>query len=211
MSKNKIFDAHSTAYEEWFVANKYVYQSELLAVKALMPENAVGVEIGVGSGLFAEPLGICEGCDPSAEMRMKAIARGINAIDGVAENLPYQDELFDFALMVTSVCFVDDVKKSFEEAYRVLKSKGFLLVAFVDKDSEIGKLYLRHKEKSVFYKDAEFYSTHELSQFLKEANFQISDIVQTVFGEIPQIDSVQEVKSGFGQGSFVVIKAQKNG
>jgi len=211
MSKNQVFDTHSVAYENWFVENRYVYQSELMAVKALIPHNAVGMEIGVGSGLFAKHLGIKEGCDPSAEMRAKAIARGVNAIDGIAENLPYENNKFDFALMVTSICFVDDVKKSFQEAYRVLKTEGSLLVAFVDKESEIGKMYLKHKEKSVFYKDAEFYSTKELSQSLTESNFKISDIVQTVFGNIPQINSVQVIKSGFGQGSFVVIKAQKNG
>jgi ubiquinone/menaquinone biosynthesis C-methylase UbiE len=211
MSKNQVFDAHSDAYEDWFVENKFVYQSELMAVKALIPQNGVGVEIGVGSGLFAEPLGIKEGCDPSPEMRAKAIVRGINALDGVAENLPYADSKFDFALMVTSICFVDDVKKSFQEAYRILKTGGCLLVAFVDKESKIGKMYLKHKNESVFYRDAEFYSTKELSQFLVESNFEISDIVQTVFGNIQQISDVQVIKSGFGQGSFVVIKAQKNG
>ena len=30
---------------------------------------------------------------------------------GVCENLPYEDAQFDLALMVTTICFIDDVEK----------------------------------------------------------------------------------------------------
>ena len=41
---------------------------------------------------------------------MKKIAQkgGIEVIDGVAESLPFADSQFDFALMVTTICFVID-------------------------------------------------------------------------------------------------------
>jgi len=35
--------------------------------------------------------------------------RGIKVIHAVAERLPIKDSQFDFALMVTTICFLDDV------------------------------------------------------------------------------------------------------
>ena len=57
------FDKNYAQYEEWFIKNKYVYLSELDAVRNFIPRNKNGVEIGVGSGLFAEPLNIKIGID----------------------------------------------------------------------------------------------------------------------------------------------------
>jgi ubiquinone/menaquinone biosynthesis C-methylase UbiE len=60
--------------------------------------------------------------------------------------------------MVTTICFVDDLKKAFREAFRVLKKEGFIVIGFIDKDSELGKIYRANKNKSRFYKIAEFFS-----------------------------------------------------
>ena len=144
MPKISPFENYPDEYDNWFVINKHAFQSELNAIKKVMPSRGKGIEIGVGSGIFAEPLGITEGIEPSRVMREKAKQRNINAIDAVAENLPYPDSSMDFALMVTTICFVDDIYRSFNEAYRVLKNAGNLIIGFVDKNSPIGKLYLEH-------------------------------------------------------------------
>lgn len=209
MPKERVFDEHLPEYEKWFVANVWVYRSELKALKKVTPKTGRGVEIGIGSGLFAEPLGIREGVDPSARMREKAAERGLKAIDGVAEELPYPDESFDFALMVTTICFVDDIVKSFLEAGRILKKGGRLVLGFVDKDSRIGKMYLEHKEESVFYRDARFFGTQEVCGILRDTGFEAGDIWQTVFGRLDEVLQVQEPKPGFGEGSFVALEAIK--
>ncbi len=49
MAKIKPFEEHSVLYENWFEKNKYVYLSEVEAVKRLLPKNSNGLEIGVGS------------------------------------------------------------------------------------------------------------------------------------------------------------------
>lgn len=209
MPKTTPFDHYSDEYDHWFVVNKDVFQSELKAVKKMMPGSGKGVEIGVGSGIFAEPLGIREGVEPSRVMREKAKKKNINALDGVAENLPYPDKSFDFALMITTICFVDDIVRSFHEAYRILKNNGRLIIGFVDKNSPIGKVYQENKEDSIFYKDALFFGTRELYKLLNKTGFEIEDTCQTVFGNLEEIDQVQETLSGYGKGSFVVIKARK--
>lgn len=209
MPKTKPFDEYLNEYEEWFVQNSAVYFSELQAIRLIskIPENAV--EIGVGSGLFAEPLGIKTGIEPSEAMREKAKERGINVVDGVAENLPWEDNFIDYVLMVTTICFVDDVKKSLSEVYRVLQNSGSFIIAFVDKNSPMGLLYQQNKEESLFYKDATFFSTEELYEYLKEAGFLIKNTKQTVFGLLNEVVKVQESREGYGEGSFVVIHAIK--
>jgi len=209
MTKHLVFDKYIDQYENWFNDNYYVYQSELKAILQVLPSVGKGLEIGVGSGIFAQPLGIKEGCDPSDTMRKKAIERGINAVYGIAENLPYPSGSFDFVLMVTTICFVDDPDKSIAEVYRILKNKGKFIIAFVDKDSPVGKQYLKHKNESIFYKDATFFSTLEIVDLLKKNKFEITNTVQTVFGKLDEVKQIQDPIESFGIGSFVVIKAEK--
>ena len=209
MPKTGPFDNYSNEYEDWFIINKYAFQSELNAIKKAFPDTGDGVEIGIGSGIFAKPLGIKEGVDPSEAMREKAKKRGISVIDAVAEKLPYADQSKDAVLMVTTICFVDDIYKSFQEVHRVLKDNGHFIIGYVDKNSPIGKFYLEQKSESLFYKDAIFFGTEELYEILRETGFKINNTYQTVFGKIDEINEVQNVLGGYGKGSFVVIKAQK--
>ena len=209
MAKTEVFDNYSAEYDNWFEINKYAFQSELNAVKKALTCHTEIVEIGVGSGIFAEPLGIKEGIEPSKAMREKAEKRGIKVIDAVAEKLPYTDNSKNGTVMITTICFVDDLHKSFQEVNRILKLDGLFIIGFVDKDSPIGKIYLEHKEESIFYQEATFYGTEEIYRVLMETGFKISHTWQTVFGKIDEINKVQEVLTGYGQGSFVVIKAQK--
>ncbi|MBN2348417.1 MAG: class I SAM-dependent methyltransferase [Bacteroidales bacterium] len=209
MAKTKPFDEHLDEYEQWFINNHFVFQSELTALQKELPSTGKGVEIGVGSGLFASMLGIKDGVEPSFTMLEKASERHINVIEGVAEKLPYQNESYDYAMMVTTICFVDDVLQSFKEVHRILKKKGIFIIGFVDKNSPVGKMYLENKNQSVFYKDADFYSTDEIYMFLTETNFKIETTLQTVFGMLDTIKEVQIPQDGCGKGSFIVIKAIK--
>ena len=209
MAKTNPFDAHLPAYESWFIQHEAVFLSELAALKQVLPLNARGLEIGIGSGIFAEPLGIKEGIEPSAAMRQKALERNIQALNAVAEDLPYADASYDFALMVTTICFVDDPARALSEACRILKPGGALILAYVDKDSPLGRQYLRNKERSLFYREATFFSTEELFSLLAAQGFVVEQCLQTVFGEMQEIKEPQEPLRGYGEGSFVVIKALK--
>ena len=210
MAKTKIFDEHISEYENWFIKNDFIYQSELKAVEKAIPKNKNGFEIGIGSGLFAKPLGIKEGIEPSTKMREKAIEKGLIVKNAVAEDLPYEANEWDFALMVTTICFLDDIYKSFQEVYRVLKNEGQLIIAFVDKNSPVGRTYLENKHKSLFYKDAFFWGTEEITNILEETGFIVKNIYQTIFGQLNEINQIQEVVDGFGNGSFIVIQAQRD-
>jgi len=209
MPKIKPFEEYPQRYEDWFEKNKFAYESELLAVKKLMPKNGEGIEIGVGSGKFAEPLAIKLGVEPSSKMREIAKQRGIKIIDAVAEKLPFENEKFDFALMVTTICFLDDIETAFREAYRVLKPNGSLIIGFVDKHSPLGELYQKHKMKNVFYKIATFYSVDEVISYLNKTGFKNFTFVQTIFNNLEEIKNIEPIEKGYDKGSFVVIRAIK--
>jgi len=209
MAKIEPFEKHLNQYEDWFVQNSFAYLSEIEAIRPHLPEEGMGLEIGVGSGLFAQPLGIKYGIEPSQKMTAKANMRGVKVVKGVAEELSFTDNSCDYALMVTTICFLDDINKSFEEAWRIIKSKGKFIIGFIDKNSPIGKFYQRYKHQNVFYNLAEFYSVPEVTDYMKQANFINFRYTQTIFQMLNQVKKVEKVKPGFGHGSFVVVSGIK--
>jgi SAM-dependent methyltransferase len=203
------FQRYTVRYERWFEDNPWVYQAELKAVRSLVPQGWYGVEIGVGTGRFAEPLGITIGVEPSSNMREVAQNKGIKVFDGVAENLPFKNSIFEFVLMVTTICFVDDIDTSFKEALRVLTKGGHLIIGLVDRTSPLGKVYHRRRESNVFYREATFYSVEEVLEVMKKAGFDDFSFRQTIFGTLPGISDGEVIKSGYGEGSFVVVSGTK--
>ncbi len=203
------FDKNVGQYEQWFVEHPFAYVSEIHAVRSLLPTTGEGIEIGVGTGRFATPLGIRKGLEPSKAMAALAKKKGIDVIHGMAEKIPCEDESFDFALMVTTVCFLDDIDLAFREVRRILKPGGLFLIGFVDRESALGKEYLHRKDKSAFYGDATFYSVAELESHLVRAGFGAFAFCQTLFGSLENMTEVDPVREGHGKGSFVAIRGRK--
>ncbi len=209
MPKTEPFEKYTDRYENWFEKNKYVYQSEINAIREILPYFKSGIEIGVGSGRFAEPLGIKFGIEPSYEMRKIAQSRGIEVVDSIAENLPFKDCSFDLALMVTTLCFLDDEKKAFAEIHRILKPGGYFINGFVDRNSKVGRIYQKNKQKNVFYREAIFFTTEEVVKILKETGFKNFEFRQTIFSALDKINQVEKIKEGYGEGSFLAVRTKK--
>ena len=209
MPKVEPFEKNVDRYEAWFDHNRAAYESELEALRELLPKGGKGLEVGVGTGLFAAPLGVRVGVDLAKAMGKLAMERGIEVLLGVGENLPCKDRSFDFVLLVTTICFLDDVVAALGEAYRVLKSGGNILVGFIDRESSLGKVYEKRKEENEFYRHATFFSVDEVVANLEQTGYYDFVFRQTIFhnpGEMKQPDSV---RPDYGDGSFVVIRAKK--
>ena len=202
------FELHTQQYEKWFEDNWAVYESELRAVSAMLPRIGTGIEIGVGTGRFAGPLGIQLGVEPSHKMSRLAQSKGIKVIGGVAEDLPINDAHFNFVLIGTTICFLHDVKAALQETKRVLKIGGALIIGFIDKNSPVGKQYQKHKKENVFYQAATFYSVEGIISLLEQTGFENLSFVQTIFHNLKDIKTIEPVKGGYGKGSFVVIRAE---
>ncbi len=203
------FEQQADRYEAWFGRYPAAYQSELAAVREMVPAGE-GLEVGVGTGRFAGPLGIRVGVEPSARMRSIARQRGIDAIDGVAEALPYPDASFDVVLMVTTICFVNDLDASLREAHRVLSPGGHLVIGFIDRDSPLGRDYQVHRAESIFYVEASFYSAREVRVRLERADFSDLNFRQTIFTPLADVTALQPSRESHGQGSFVAVRANRN-
>lgn len=201
------FDRKAPVYDRWFEKHKNLYQSELSAIQKAIPENQTGIEIGVGTGRFAEPLNIQYGIEPSENMAKFAEQRGITVYRAYAENIPLENATFDFALMVTTICFLSDIQKAFSEIYRILKPQGAIILGIIDKNSKLGKQYEKQKPENEFYKDAHFHSTQAITKYLKQTGFRDFSYWQTLTK--PASHVVEQAVQSYGTGSFVVIKAIK--
>src|SRR5579864_3063165 len=119
MSGIEAFEQHAQQYDAWFERNRAACEAELRAIKEALPTGGAALEIGVGTGRFAARLGIRFGVEPSSAMAAIAKSRGIEVEIGTAESLPFPAAYFDFALMATTICFVEDLSAAFRESARV--------------------------------------------------------------------------------------------
>ncbi len=206
MPRTGPFERYPDEYDQWFEDNRGLYQAEMGLLGSFIEEgNLLGLEVGTGSGRFSGPFGIRVGVEPSPEMARRSRELGIRVVRAVSERLPFHGESFDFVLLVTTICFLDDVLKGFREAKRVLKSGGFILVGFVDMESRLGREYLERRHDSKFYREATFYSARDVMDLLETAGFRkITSRQCLVPGMPPDI-----MEDGFGKGSFVAMKGFK--
>jgi len=193
MPRIKPFEKHTTQYENWFERHAPVYQSELMAMEAMLPETGKGIEIGIGSGRFALPLDIQLGVEPSWQMARLATRKGAKVIIGVGEALPVANNTFDFVTLVTTICFLDNIETALRECYRILRIKGNIIIGFVDKDSLLGRKYQQNKAANVFYREATFYSVDEVLDGLVHTGFNDFAFRQTIFRRLDQIDKIEEI------------------
>lgn len=199
------FDRYADDYDAWFDTHPTVFESEVEAIRELMPEFDAGVDIGAGTGRFAEALGVEIGVEPSAAMRELARRRGIDVVDGRAEKLPFDDGTFDLALMITVDCFLDDIPAAFQETRRVLQPGGAVILGMLDRGSNFGRT-LNAKENSRFFGHARLHSADQMARALRTAGFRDLEFRQTLFGDPELLQRPDVVRPGMGNGGFVVIR-----
>ncbi|MDD4987574.1 MAG: class I SAM-dependent methyltransferase [Candidatus Izemoplasmatales bacterium] len=206
MKKKDPYQNKTERYEKWYQEYSELFNSEIQAIKQVLPRFQRGVEIGVGTGMFASHLGILEGVEPSMDMAKIAKLRKIHVYQGVAEKLPLENDCVDLALMVTADCFLNDIEQALREIWRILRSQGHFIIGFIDRDTFLGRQYEQKKATSDFYKNAQFHSTKEMLEYLDNGGFFYEATRQTVFS---YENTYQEPIPGSGRGGFVVIRAKK--
>jgi ubiquinone/menaquinone biosynthesis C-methylase UbiE len=132
----RVFEDYAGDYDRWFEEHQDTWQAQQRTLRKALPDRGQGLEIGVGSGRFAVPFGIRCGIDPTRKLAKMAMHRGIEVVRGEGEHLPYRSGTFDYVLMMTVICFLEDVPAVFHEVYRVLKDGGHSLPG---SSSEAGK------------------------------------------------------------------------
>lgn len=202
------FERHADRYDDWYERHEAVYRSEIDALAPLVEGHVRGLEVGVGTGRFAGPLGVEVGVEPAHAAARKAAARGVETVRGVGERLPLADESVDLVLIAAALCFFDDVDAAMRECRRVLDPGGRLVVGFVDREGEIGRRYYEEAGGGPFYQDARFYSVEEIRELLDGHGFAVERERQTLFGPLDAIDEMQPAREGAGEGSFVAVQTR---
>lgn len=137
-------------------------------LEACPGQRLLGIGCGTGTSLvpFVEKGLLVSGIEPSAAMRVLARKRLGHRVDlqaGFAEDLPYDDNTFDYACMVTSLEFVDDPVLALEEAFRVTKDRVFIGVLNRWAIKGIQRRITGIFSHSI-YNQASFYSVWELKK-----------------------------------------------
>ena len=79
---------------------------------------------------------------------------------------------FDLVLMMTVICFLDNIHAAFHEAHRVLGRDGTLVAGFIEYGGEIVQKYRDSTVKGRFLQFATFRTTNAVSGFFREAGFK---------------------------------------
>ncbi|MCQ1536820.1 class I SAM-dependent methyltransferase [Methanosarcina sp. KYL-1] len=212
MKSFEAFEKHALEYDAWYDKYGPAYESELLALKQFLPKKLRklrALEIGVGTGRFAGPLGIGYGVEPARAMAELAKKRGVEAVLGVAEALPFKGGSFDLVLIVTAIAFFKDPLQGLREAARALKPGGQIIIGMLDRDSPPGQYYESKREEGKFSSGARFLSAAELKAHLVKLGFENIKTCQTIFKIPEEIEEIETVKHGTGDGLLAVISAWK--
>ncbi len=194
-------------YDSWYEWHSDIFKAELEALKPMVEKYpSPKLEIGVGTGRFAQALGIEYGIDSDEGMLTLAKRRGIITRVGTGENLPYRKGTFYLVLLSTTLPFLKDARKVMEEAHRVLVDDGGIVIGFIPRDSHFGRKYTKMGEEGdARFKNAHFYTIDEVESLLEDLFF-IVRMRSTLLGD----DVSLEVVDGYCEdASFVAIEGVK--
>ncbi len=220
-----VFNFHDAlTYDQWYSDHHNNLASELetrLMLQLLEPSSSgeTAIDIGCGTGAALSSLqkkGLnVTGIDPSPYMLDIACKNLTNKADlyrGVAEDLPFEDNSFNYACFFTSLEFVENPEKAIEEACRVAKDKIFIGV--LNKYAIKG---FQRRVKGIFSKTifnkAKFFSIWELKYMIKKtlgdipvkwrSVYQFPNISVSIVNRIENYDFIQRVPFG----TFIGISA----
>ena len=210
-----VFDAFAERYDRWYDKpfGRSAFKLERLCIEPLCEDLMRPLlEIGVGTGRFAEALGVEYGIDPSSGVLKFAKKRGIEVLKGVGEELPFRDKTFGAVFLIVTLCFLKDPIKVLVESRRVLIDEGSLILGLILKSSPWASFYEdKGRKGNVFYKIAKFYSFREVEAMMEETSFKIVKAYSTIFqppAEKPLCFDLP--REGYYEAAgFVALKAKK--
>ncbi len=166
------------AYERW--QNRPGNQADIqmehrLMLRLLAPLRGESVlDVGCGTGGSMKALleaGLrVSGLDPSPGMldiAAQSVGHHAELHQGVAEDLPFDDNHFTYAAVAGTLEFVDDPEKAMEEIFRVTKDRVF--IGFLNRHSTLvsgiraQRVFIQNR-----YSGARFFSVWELKRLIHD-------------------------------------------
>jgi ubiquinone/menaquinone biosynthesis C-methylase UbiE len=215
LNVGQVFDVSAKRYDAWYDEpfGKSAFTLEKACIESLLKNlKQPFLEVGVGTGRFAQAFKIGYGIDLSAGVLNFAKQREIIAVKGGGESLPFVDSSFGAVFIIVTLCFVDEPVKVLNEASRVLKDGGSVILGLILKGNPWARFY-REKGKAgnIFYRIAKFYSFEELKAMAGKVGLKIAEVSSVMFQAPTEKPLIFEPpKSGyFREAGFVTVKLGK--
>ena len=185
------------------------------------------LDVGCGDGTYS--IAACKrgaraiGVDLSAAMLETARRRAVDCKPDIAwclasaEELPFDSETFDVVIAVTTLCFVKDPQRTVQEAARVLKSGGSLIIG------ELGRYSLWAISRRVrgwlgssTWRRVRFWTFQGLRRLIERASLRLHSRRTSVY--FPPIGRIAQLLGGYdnalsplGQfaAAFLALRADK--
>lgn len=127
-------------YLEYYLKEpgKSILREESIYLKKKLSDCTKILDVGCGPGIFERELAELDIIGVDSSPGMIAIAKGITTnrfVVGSAEKLPFPDSSFDALFFVASLSSIDEPKKALEEAHRVLKARGKIVILALNPQS----------------------------------------------------------------------------
>lgn len=187
-------------YRRWFETSlgAQVDADEKQAVFALagLTRGDRVLDLGCGDGNYTGPIadttGRAVGVDSSWSM-LKAARRRLAGrsdlgwVGGDGGSLPFRSEAFDAVIAVTVLCLAAEPRRVLDEAYRVLRPGGRLVVGELGRYS-LWALWrrLRGLVAETVYREAHFFTPAEIRSMLEASGFRDVRVDSAVY--YPPVD-----------------------
>lgn len=181
------FDELADSYSD--SAIPYIRNKRLNLINKYIKKEDKVLEIGCGSGNILKLISSKNvyGLDISPKMVefcKKTIPFG-NFIAGDAENLPYENNYFDKVIISEVLYYLPDLEKALEEANRVLKKDGLLIITSLNKKYNFVKTLVNVLKIGVHDNVSMSYMSLKQLKNNLEKNFKIEEISSVPLKIIP--------------------------
>lgn len=207
------FDAWAERYDSWYDGKgRIAFATELAALRPLLaglPEP--WLEIGVGSGRFAQALGISQGVDPSRELLALARRRGIEVLWGEGEETAYPHGSFGTVFLLTTWAFLTDPGAVLRHICELLTPGGWLVNGYLDRAGKWAASYVaKGRAGHPIHRHARFAGYDQVRKTTEVAGFEVVNVLSTLFAGPDEAVDVEKPRPGFHPGaSFVVLAGRK--
>ena len=201
------FNEGAAEYDEWY-ENNPAFAIELAALRAItgdMPRPRL--EIGVGTGRFAQELQIGFGLDPAVAPLGIASRRNIMTINGQGEHLPLRTRVIGSVYLIFTLCFLPEPSPVLRECARVLRPGGRLIVGVVPALSPWGRRIAERAGRSdSWYRHARVRTIAETVRLLAAGGFAVLASRSTLF-QTPdrRLDFEEPVAGSSEEAGFCVL------
>lgn len=210
----RAFDLVASTYDDWYdhPQGRQVFDAELNAVDLHIPKEGIGLELGAGTGIFAEHLTGAERTvvclDPSGEMLKKAVERGMASVLGVGDALPLRVGVLDFIYIVTVLEFLDKPVAVLEELRETAKGDAGLTILFINSESSWGDLYrdMGSKGDPVF-RHARLYTMAEVEALIIESGYSVTERAGTLTTQPMETEVGGAITEPSSQNGIIVLRA----